>query len=483
MANNSIVDPCPICLETFTAVTRREIRCQYCNTATCSKCIERYFLNSIEDPHCLHCRRAWSRATLNSICTKTFLNQTYFKYRKDILLNREKSFLPAMQVSAEREIRARELEKEDLKYSQEYNQIVDKYRVELNKITTVRTEIQNKIWRIRNGREDTDSTADAEKERAKFVRRCTAPDCKGFLSSVWKCGLCSNWICSDCFEVKGQEKDSEHTCSKEALETANLIKKDTKPCPTCGEIIMKVDGCDQMWCTACHNPFSWRTGQSITTGIIHNPHYFQWLAKGGQAPPRNPGDIPCGGLPDSYQMNRKITGINTELRATFMNIFRICAHIIEIELRQYEQHLAPNNNQDIGVKYLLGEITEENWKQTLAKREKTRQRSKEIRDILDGFNGAAIDIFRRIDMHVTYTALNLQKIIQEIILELNALRDFTNEALANVSRSFNCSIPLITDKWEIKHGKAVSLKAKRTKKTDNSETTEDRIQKVNKLCR
>ena len=31
-------------------------------------------------------------------------------------------------------------------------------------------------------------------ERKAFIKRCPADDCRGFLSSQWKCGLCEN-IC------------------------------------------------------------------------------------------------------------------------------------------------------------------------------------------------------------------------------------------------------------------------------------------------
>jgi hypothetical protein len=387
-----------------------------------------------------------------------------------------------MQIAAERELRARELEVEDAKYAEEYSEICKRYNQEMSKIISKRGEIGNRIWRIRNGRNEdgsaTNETLTPDTSRAKFVRRCTAPDCKGFLSSVWKCGLCFNWICSECFEVKGTEKDIAHTCKKEALETATLIKKDTKPCPSCGEVIMKSDGCDQMWCTSCHNPFSWRTGQLITKGIIHNPHYFQWLAKGGQAPPRNPGDIPCGGLPDIYVLSRRMynIGVNNNIREEFMHIFRICSHIIDIERRRYELHLEPNNNQDIGVQYLLKDIDETSWKQTLAKREKARQKSNEIRDILDAFNGAAIDLFRRIDMNQIYSRTQMEELISQIKKELNALRKFTVDALASVSRSFNCSVPLINDKWQLTHGKPISIGARKKKKTvdnDNNDGNSD----------
>ena len=32
-----------------------------------------------------------------------------------------------------------------------------------------------------------------------------------------------------------------------------------------------------MWCTQCGTPFSWTTGQVISTETIHNPHYYEWM--------------------------------------------------------------------------------------------------------------------------------------------------------------------------------------------------------------
>ena len=124
---------------------------------------------------------------------------------------------------------------------------------------------------------------------------CPDEDCRGFLSSAYKCELCKLYTCSKCHEIIGDKKNNpDHVCNQDSVKSAELIKSETKPCPSCGTRIFKIDGCDQMWCTECHVAFSWRTGRR-ETGIVHNPHFYQWQrdANNGQAP-RVAGDNPCG---------------------------------------------------------------------------------------------------------------------------------------------------------------------------------------------
>ena len=274
------VGECPCCIDKYTPILRKKAVCKYCKADTCSKCIERYLLEGINDAHCMHCRVNYNDTTLREICTMTYVQQVYFKHRQEVLLNREKANLPGLQDEAleerakrERDAKYAEMRKELLKmednlkkindhyydvYNEYYSKLstkenvddinkrllninieMDKYRDEIHKFALKMYDVRYPP-RI----DESGNKVDAEKEeRKKFIRRCTRDNCQGFLSSAWKCGLCEYYSCSKCFITKGKKQDDPHECKQEDVETAELIKKDSKPCPNCGEFIMKSSGC------------------------------------------------------------------------------------------------------------------------------------------------------------------------------------------------------------------------------------------------
>ena len=78
-----VPESCTICAENYTAIIRKKCVCKYCNNDACSKCIERYLLDRHEDAHCPQCRVNYNDVALHEICTKTYLNQVYFKHRQE----------------------------------------------------------------------------------------------------------------------------------------------------------------------------------------------------------------------------------------------------------------------------------------------------------------------------------------------------------------------------------------------------------------
>ena len=86
--------------------------------------------------------------------------------------------------------------------------------------------------------------SEAKKPKATFVRACPSGDCRGFLSSAWKCGTCEGWACSNCHEYIGKDKNkTEHVCHPDQVASARLLDKETKPCPKCASAIFKISGC------------------------------------------------------------------------------------------------------------------------------------------------------------------------------------------------------------------------------------------------
>jgi hypothetical protein len=117
---------------------------------------------------------------------------------------------------------------------------------------------------------------------------CPLNMCTGLVNNG-RCGDCKKVVCTKCRE----ERLEQHECNNELLETIKLLKRDTKQCPKCKTPIHKIDGCDQMFCTKCKTAFSWRT-LNIHRGIIHNPHYHEYMAQLDTGNVPIGADDPCG---------------------------------------------------------------------------------------------------------------------------------------------------------------------------------------------
>ena len=656
-------DSCYVCCNNYGRINKKSI-CPYCSYECCSKCIETYTLGIVDDPHCMNCKNRWSNEILSSLTKKTFLNVKFYKHRKTVLINREKSYLPGYQeeivhtkklnelryarynlqntLSFERNkeylnYRSKIDRKKELKHKIEKNKNIISYgNITSNVLIELKKEIENfkkeiaeigiikKISRRGGLNESMHIQAivlDIEKtdaliadmlapdtpgheDKKKFIRKCPVSDCNGFLSQAWKCGLCETWSCSKCFEVKGKTNDEEHVCTADNLATAELIRRDTKPCPKCGEMISKIDGCfakdipilmwdgmvkqsqdicigdelvgddgnkrvvqallsgedelytiiqtngisytvnskhtlvlkqgidsdpieitvddyiklniidkiglfgyninnrltpisiesigrgvyygwvldgnhrfvledltcvkncDQMWCITCHTPFSWNTGREVSGGVIHNPHYYQWLRSNGNEVPRNPLDNPCGFANHlisaqrlSILLRKYITmTVNTSDYYTvdniINNIMTIHRKVEEIN-HDYHYRFTTGNIRDEfkeeDVKFLVNLITEKQWESSLVRIEKKHMKFRELNEVFDAFKAASVDVIN--SLNVNTIPADVITTLNTVVTQMNNLKDMTNKSLKDVLVRYNSSMYVIIEHdWKTRRG-------------------------------
>jgi hypothetical protein len=412
----------------------------------------------------MNCRKGWTRETLVDNFSQKFVSKIYKERRENLLFEREKSLMPATQpyVEIEKEIRSlaqqiatvkTQLIKENHKYhrisssnlavlaiennlSSEFRASILRHKLMADQVKIVHAlhdDIAHIEW-TQNFLTNHLHGGHVEHEKRQFVRACPVADCKGFLSTAWKCGLCDNWTCPECHEAKGLDKDAAHTCNPDNIATAQLLAKDSRNCPKCAAMIFKINGCDQMYCTQCHTAFGWRTGR-IETGAIHNPHYYEYMrAHGGM--PRAPGDVPCGGFP----MWSAIFGMvprNDTRYAMIAGAHMAHGHMGWV-IERYRVNLQVDN-RDLRIKLMIGDFGEEEFKRKIQQREKARQRKTDIFHVIDMLRTVLTDLFQ--DFVQT-------KDISVLSTSLNELKTHYNCTLDKVSLRYGkCAVPKLRDNF------------------------------------
>jgi len=427
------------------------------------------------------CRRSWPREVLDTILLTTWINGEYKHHRQNVLLDRERSRLPAAQIMVE-------LRKQAETYTVVRSQI-SKDIIELEKqLSDKRTDYYRTSRIIDSYNRGQDPFAargeDAkdQEEKRVFIMPCPASGCRGFLSTAYKCGVCDIYTCPDCHELKGADRDGAHTCDSNNVATVRAMKKECKSCPECGTNIYKIEGCSQMFCTNCKTPFDWKTGKKITNGALHNPHYFEYLrATNGGVMPRNPGDIPCAGnLPNAWRFERdilrKYTGIPQDTSGYLYNALNVIIHIQHVEIPMQTNNAEDMDNTEANIKYLNQTYTELRWKQVLQQREKRRIKRDEVRMRYEAFVGACVDIYGRIiaeaGTHDTITKKELATIItvcQDAVKQLLGLRTIFNDGMMELSKRYKCQVMQLGEKnLKRETKKYITGRARRVKKSDGS---------------
>lgn len=363
-------EDCPICLTNFNELKCDIVTCG-CGYKVCLNCTQEHLLTSTQEPHCIHCKRAWNRTFQYNALTPKFINNKYKKVRKELLFEKEKAMLPDTQPYIERHKKLKQYEDSLTKLIEHENEM----RARFYEATQARDEMVKTIKAIKNY----ENITFEKKEKRKFIKKCPSDGCRGFLSSNYKCELCEIYVCSKCFEIKGHNKNVEHTCNPDDVKSAQLIKSETKPCPSCSTPIFKISGCSQMWCTQCKVAFSWKSGK-IETGRIHNPHYYDYMKTNTDTEGlRNPGEQLCGGLIHYNYLHRVLRNYKSNYENLYKKILvihRAVTHHQYVNVDNLREKMAGNNNNlDLRIRYLNNEIDEKHFKKILAQRDNIREKN------------------------------------------------------------------------------------------------------------
>lgn len=479
---------CNICCEKYNKSINACVTCEIgsCGFQACKTCVRTYLLGTTSDPHCMSCKNGWSTKFLIDNLNRTFVENDYKKHRKNLLVERQISKTPELMNLVER---TRVLEEKN----QELKNLMEKHKEIKKQLDLINKEIYDKRIEINRIGEGTDPS----EARKKFIMPCPGDNCKGYLSSQYKCEVCKLFTCPDCFEIIGYTKNDEHVCKDENIKTAELIKKDTKGCPKCGVRISKISGCDQMWCTECKVAFSWNTGKIILSGPIHNPHYYNYLKENGlngngQAP-RNPGDVVCGGIVGYYQFvtiqrlltgfysnSKKIgkkeldiinsdptiskfykeTGYNNCLKIIgyLSDLHRNINHIVNndtMRLRRNVRNLG--NYDDLTVQYILNNKTKSELASAIFRNDNLRKKHTEMLNVYELLSTFGIERINNLYNYFTqndiYNKLSKYSasvndyilFINKIIHMFNEFTDifiYCNKQLCEISYTYNLSVSL-----------------------------------------
>lgn len=417
---------CDVCCEKFNKINHKKVECPFCDLQSCRACSQRYLLSIADDPHCMGCKNMWNREFVDSFCTKYFRNTELRRHRENILFEREKTLMPGTQPEVERILSMRKLQ---VVIGQQRSKLIELHQT--HKIylpITIERPIPQDILDLREQMEETYRELErlrrggelvVGQEPKKFIRKCPTEECKGFMNEDWFCGMCDNHFCEKCNEKITED----HKCDPEAVKTMELLNKDTKPCPKCGTMIHKLSGCPQMWCPECHTAFDWRTGQ-VETGRIHNPHYMEF--KRGRISGREHADIPCGGIP-TFRELRQINASDDIMR------FATVLYHLDRDLIYRYGDLYDNDNQYLRVVYMLNELEETQFKKELQRRDKQRERFRDINNIFRMLIDTGGDLLRQY-------VIDPEK-CDEILDVALKLIQYGNGVLKVIRKRYNCVTP------------------------------------------
>jgi hypothetical protein len=196
-----------------------------------------------------------------------------------------------------------------------------------------------------------------------------------------------------------------------------------------------------MWCVSCKVFFSWKTGNVILTGPLHNPEYYRWMRENNQQIPRNDNEEACG-LPPMRRIALHADNLKLprEFNDFLYDFHQRVNHIQNWTLPRLPNAADPDMNADLRLSYLLEQITAEELKVKVQQRDKKQLKNMAYRRIYEVFVAGSSDQFNNF-LTLTKDWNNDKQAIHDCLKCMTTLLDFCNKSFMELSHKFQ-SVPL-----------------------------------------
>ena len=420
---------CTLCTEK--KIANDIIICPHCSVEICEPCFQYGLTMDLQDPICIYCKKGLNIEFILANNDTLWCKKVFLDYYSNLLLEKEKNKLmdsvPKFRMvlelrSLKKEVNSlltnkkietsvKQLKLEKKEFDKKSKELIferNKKKYDLNEQIKV---LENKIYDSRiNKKKETEN-------KISYITKCPIESCKGFINNKYTCEMCDISLCKACLMIR----ETDHTCIRENIESAEMIMKDSKPCPNCYIPIFKLSGCNQMFCTNCHVVFDW-ISLKIDKGPVHNQHFFDYLAKmnnvGDQARLENNA---CGHIRELYPR------ISFYTRNSWIHHLFLLNQEIEADLINEYKGLIKDNFEDYRIKYLCDEINEKSWKIRIMNDTIHNESIRSYIEIFEMFLTVSSDIIRRICYEYDELLAKKRRTIKQIIKDVFENLDLYNK--------------------------------------------------------
>lgn len=272
---------------------------------------------------------------------------------------------------------------------------------------------------------------------------CGAPGCAGAAGVDGRCAACGASECPACRAPVALGGEAAHACAEADAESARLVAREARPCPGCAAPSEKVDGCDQVWCAACHTLFLWSTMRVDDSGGRNHTYDYARYRRDA----RVPGDVPCGGIPARSEIAARAAPAGPH--PVLVRAAALCTAVNRAIARVGFPGHDPAATSALRVRLVRGDIDEARFAAALEARARVRERAREVVDGLANLVCSAACVLQR------YCAGEIAE-GAAAAAELEGLRRAWNEGMRDAARERLVRAPpsvgpawVSLDRWQV----------------------------------